>query len=271
MHAVDANSFISVGGDGMAVLWRCAEKDGTLVAQIPAAIFCLEIHHDMLFLGTRLGEIYSLDFKHKLLKNQSKADNSALFALHHDGNSLWAGGQMGRLMELDPVSLELKSFVQVSDKSIRRLYAQGEHLIVCCSDGSVYVYDKASRKIIAQQRCSDNSVFAWQSRNGAAFTAGRDARIHQWEEQTEVQDVNAHWYTINDLSLNPELPLLASASMDKSVKIWQELDLKLLKVIDKERLEAHSSSVNRLLWLDAERLVTCSDDRSVQLFRIEMN
>ncbi len=255
----------------MVIQWRIAEKDGTLIAQIPRALFCVEIHRELAYLGTRLGEIYCIDIKHKLLKNQSKADNSALFSLYHDGRSLWAGGQLGRLMELDPDTLELRSYLQVSSKSLRRIYPDGEDLVLCASDGYVYRYTKQSRKITHTQRCSDNSVFAWQSRNGKTVTAGRDARIHQWQEQEEVQDINAHWYTINDLALNPEHPLLASSSMDKSIKIWQESDLKLLKVIDRERYEAHTSSVNKVFWLDSDLLVSCSDDRSVQLFRVEMS
>ena len=60
-----------------------------------------------------------------------------------------------------------------------------------------------------------------------------------------------------------------SVSMDKSIKIWQVPELKLLKVIDKARHAGHGTSVNRSLWFENEGLlVTCSDDRLISVWNI---
>jgi WD40 repeat protein len=69
---------------------------------------------------------------------------------------------------------------------------------------------------------------------------------------------------LNHLSFSPDGQWLASASMDKTLKIWNAQTLKLLKVVDYRRHAAHTSSVNRALWLhDSEGIITCSDDRQV--------
>ena len=63
----------------------------------------------------------------------------------------------------------------------------------------------------------------------------------------------------------------ASASRDKSIKIWDPRNFKLLKVIDasKKGMNAHINSVNKLLWLSYNNyLVSASDDRSIMVWEI---
>ena len=47
------------------------------------------------------------------------------------------------------------------------------------------------------------------------------------------------------------------------------LTMELLKVIDRPKLDAHSASVNRLLWLDDNTLVSAGDDRRILVTRLE--
>ncbi|MBK8425147.1 MAG: hypothetical protein IPL27_03820 [Lewinellaceae bacterium] len=56
----------------------------------------------------------------------------------------------------------------------------------------------------------------------------------------------------------------ATASRDKTLKIWDSATFTLLKVVDTIRDGGHINSVNRLLWLP-ECLVSASDDRSAIL------
>jgi WD40 repeat protein len=56
--------------------------------------------------------------------------------------------------------------------------------------------------------------------------------------------------------------------MDKSIKVWDLEDLKLLKVIDKARHAGHGTSVNKLFWT-TDQLFSASDDRSISAWDIE--
>lgn len=255
----------------MVVHWRCKEKDGFLLAQIPAPIFCsyFDPASKTLWVGTNQGEIYILDTHHKLLKNKLKVDTNALFSLYFDGEVLYAAGHGGRLLTLDAHSLDLLKFLKISEKSIRQIEPYKDELLLPSSDGFVYAYSPKEHSSRSLGKRSEMSVFCVRMLNENLFTTGRDARIHVWEKEKEVQDINAHWYTINDLAFNPDASLLASSSMDKSIKLWDPKNMELLKVIDKERLNGHHSSVNKLIWLTENRLVSCSDDRSVQLFDIQ--
>jgi WD40 repeat protein len=58
--------------------------------------------------------------------------------------------------------------------------------------------------------------------------------------------------------------------MDKSIKIWDLQEMKLLKVIDRARHAGHRTSVNKLLWTDFNnQLLSGSDDRSISVWDIQ--
>ena len=77
-------------------------------------------------------------------------------------------------------------------------------------------------------------------------------------------------FAINDIAYRPDGAFLATASMDKSIKIWQADDLRLVKVVDRARHAGHATSINKLLWLPENNwLVSASDDRSISVWEIE--
>jgi WD40 repeat protein len=60
--------------------------------------------------------------------------------------------------------------------------------------------------------------------------------------------------------------------MDKSIKVWDLREMRLLKVIDKARHAGHGTSVNKLLWSSfGNQLVSGSDDRSISVWDIQFD
>jgi WD40 repeat protein len=84
----------------------------------------------------------------------------------------------------------------------------------------------------------------------------------------EALDVPAHNYQGKSLSFNGEH--LLSSSMDKTIKIWTK-ELELLKVMDYARNQSHINCINKVEWLNTEQFVSCSDDRSLILWQMEIN
>jgi WD40 repeat protein len=73
------------------------------------------------------------------------------------------------------------------------------------------------------------------------------------------------------LLFSPDGKYFATASMDKSIKVWDTTAMKLLKVIDKARHAGHGTSVNKLLWTAFNnQLISTSDDRSISVWDIQV-
>ena len=84
-----------------------------------------------------------------------------------------------------------------------------------------------------------------------------------------MEELPAHWFTINRIRFNPKHSLVATASRDKTIKIWNSSNFKLLKVIDYERYGCHLNSINDLYWLpDGQHLISCSDDRTLIVWEV---
>src|SRR5690606_5451891 len=104
------------------------------------------------------------------------------------------------------------------------------------------------------------------------LSGGRDAhiRVHDSFKGTELRDWIPHWFAIYAIAYQPGGKLFATASRDKSIKLWSAEDFRLLKVLHKDRgLDAHSHSVNTLIWSPSgHRLYTAGDDRRIKVWNL---
>lgn len=93
-------------------------------------------------------------------------------------------------------------------------------------------------------------------------------RIWKTDDFLPVSEQPAHWYTLNHIVFSPDGAHFATASRDKTVKIWDAATFSLVKVLDVVRDNGHVNSVNRLMWLP-DGLVSASDDRNAKIWKRE--
>ena len=141
------------------------------------------------------------------------------------------------------------------------------------SDNSLYILSTDNYELLNKIEAHANSIFSlcFSVDGEQMFSGGRDAMLYSWDvlnNYHELKKLPAHLYTINDIVLlNGNL--MATASRDKNVKIWNADNLELIKVLDKEKFEGHKNSVNKLCWLSEQKiLLSVSDDRSMIAWRI---
>jgi len=82
--------------------------------------------------------------------------------------------------------------------------------------------------------------------------------------------IPAHNYAIYSIVFSPNKKYFATASRDKTIKIWNAEILELLVRIDKKNFDGHTHSVNKLLWSDYKNyLISAGDDRAIMVWEIK--
>ena len=112
----------------------------------------------------------------------------------------------------------------------------------------------------------NNTLFQMVRYQNIYALGGRDAKIWITDELLNIhKQIDAHWFSIHALAFSPSGNLLASGSMDKSIRFWDANHGELL--VHKEL--AHRSSVNQIVWLDHDTLISCSDDSQIISWKIK--
>lgn len=276
------DSFYSAGGDGNVIRWSLDDLTTAVkAAHVPASIFSMILlpAQNRLAIGQMHGGIHVLDLKDKKEIKHLAYHLRGVFDLQYDDGSkrMVAGGGDGVLSIWDD-EFSLQNTVQLSLKSIRSLaFSPSKHLLAAgCSDNSVYILNCADWNILHQLREHQNSVFAvYFSPDGKyLLTGSRDAHLRIWDAAGDfrlIKAIPAHLFTINSIACNQNGKIFATASRDKTIKIWSAENFELLKVIDKEKFDGHANSVNKLIWMSDNTLASCSDDRSIMIWNIELH
>lgn len=276
------NTFFTGAAEGYVVEWNHVIKgDGTLLAHVPAPVYALAAVEETLQLlaGSARGNLHVIDLTRNKEVRNIEAHILGLYHIQvlHTHPLLITSGGDGKVCAWDRSTLELKNVVHHSDKSARVIAVSPDEqqMAVGYSDHHIRIYSLPQMELVHDWIAHENSVFALTfSPDGKhLLSGGRDVRLKLWDLTKSTpqlsQSVNAHNLHINYMQLNPDGHLLATVSMDKTLKIWDAGTLQLLKVADFARYGAHSSSVNKVVWTDNRQLITCSDDRSSMLWKIE--
>ncbi len=278
-HAAEV---LSCGGDGLVAAWDVRSGgDARLVATVPTQVFSL-LHlegYGLLAAGQMHGGIHIVDLLKGAEVRHLSHHTGSVYALCYDAlrQQLWSGGGDGAVAVWSVPDFRLLHTITLSKNNIRilRLAPDGNTVLAGCSGNYVHILDAATSRPVQQWEAHTASVFsiAHNDTGNWLYTGSRDAYLKMWDTTKNHElyhAVPAHLLTINDLVYLHGMNLLASAGRDKHVKVWDPAQLALLKVIDHERLQGHTHSVNRLWWMpDAQCLVSASDDKTVQVWAFD--
>lgn len=97
------------------------------------------------------------------------------------------------------------------------------------------------------------------------ISASMDKTVRLWELTEDSRITLKHDQPIRDLRFSPDGQTIATASQDNTIRLWQRRDGKGLKT-----LWGHTDWVNAISWSpDGQQLVSASDDRTVRLWSVE--
>jgi WD40 repeat protein len=275
------NHFYTGAADGYIVEWSHNDKaDGVLISRVsrPVYSFLLNSEKLQLLAGTAQGSLHCIDLNQQAETRNIEAHTLGLYDLRAYNNRLISVGGDGIINIWDLDTLQLISRIKGSDKSGRciAMHPSENEFAVGFSDFSIKIYDAETYQLKRTLNLHSNSVFSLSYSIDGKYlvTGGRDAMLKVLNIENDFEllhDIAAHTLHINTIVFNPENTLLATGSMDKTIKIWDAHTFKLLKVIDKARNQSHSTSVNKLLWLDNQNLASVSDDKMSMLWEVKNN
>ncbi len=263
----------SSDGNGWIVRWDLEQPDlGKLIAKVETNIFSMYplLERHSIVAGNINGGVHWIDLNQPSETKNIAHHKKGVYAITRHGKYIFTAGGDGVLTRWSIENARTLESLQLTYAAIRAMaiHKTRHEIALGASDNNIYILDLTTfeiKKTITQAH--SNSVFAVHySPNGVhLISGGRDAHLKVWNIEQDYRCVisePAHWFTINDIVFHPEGHWMATASRDKTIKIWDTRNYKLIKVIETFRDRGHVNSVNRLLWND-QLLLSCSDDRSI--------
>lgn len=275
------NAVLSAGSDGWIVEWDLEDPDpGRVIARVNSRLYTLMgLSDDRLVLaGDMAGGVHWIDIGHPDSSRHIDHHRKGTYSLAVHGGMVFSGGGDGMVTRWSRQERRSDESLLISHRSVRclALSPDGETLAAGCSDGSICLIDPL--RMALRHRIRDAhlpSVFSlrFDPLGQRLWSGGRDAQMRCWDlDGTCLYEPAsaAHWYTINAIARSPDGNYLATASRDKSIRLWRELDGQLLQALDTVRDQGHRHSVNALHWSAYNNLlVSASDDHTLCIWTPE--
>lgn len=276
-QAGQPGAFLSASGDGSVVRWNLSDpENGITEARVGRAIFSLiRTNTDLLYIGDEDGGLHVVDLATRQEVQLERAHVKGIFAIQElpDGRLVVAGGD-GAISVWTTVGegahgIALQRKIPLTDEKVRSLAVSndGKFLAVACGDGTVRVLECTDFNEIHTLIGHDKGAncVVWHPGKPVLVSGGKDGHLRLWRTDAKFQQLHAfpaHKDTIYRIAFSPDGSRCATASRDKTAKIWNANSFDLLRKLDRNA-GGHGYSVNTVLWMGAQTLVTGSDDKSI--------
>ncbi len=273
----EAHVFFSAGSDGWVVQWNLQKPDvGKVVAQISGSIYAMVFDEEsgILWIGQNFEGVHGILVADQTRIFSIQLPQLAIYSIEIMDGHVWVGHQDGLITVIDQQAQAIKKRIKSGEANIRCFCQLPEgNMAVGSSDGFIRVF-KPDFSLQLAWLAHVKSVFSmiYLDFSASIISVGRDAHLRKWNLKGEAfsEAVPAHIYSINSLVQSPDGRYLATGSMDKTIKIWEIENLKLLKVLDFARYGGHKNSINRLIWTSyQDLLVSGSDDKNISVWKID--
>jgi WD40 repeat protein len=275
---ISDKEFLSASGDRLVVSWNIdSPEQGNLIARAADSIYAIWFLSDSneLLIGQAKGEIHIIDLSTNQEKKLLKVNDKGVFSISENRlkNKIYVLGGDGILSVLNTKDFSLIAKKKISTMKLRSVFfdESSNKLFVGCGEGVITVFDDDSMELLYSNQISNNG-FSINTMidfsDEQILCGGRDAHL-KWIQKNDLSIIDAlpaHNYAIYKISFSPDKNLFATASRDKTLKIWDAAANQIIQRIEQSS-DGHLNSVNTLLWMDDHTIVSAGDDRSINIWR----
>ncbi len=272
-------TLFSAGADKVVAEWNLetGETNPFAMRTERTVYSLLNLDRKYLVIGTIVGGMHVIDLETRQEVRHLKFHEEGIFHMLYLPKSkrTVAACADGSISVWDSEDWSLERHLPISNEKIRRLALnQEESLIaIAAGDGKVRLLETKEFKLVMELDAhTDGANSVAFMPNGDLFTGGKDAHLCRWNAREGfklAEKIPAHNFVIYDIVISADGSFIATASRDKTVKIWNPEHMSSPTRLDRSKAGGHLNSVNAAFWLEDENiLATCGDDRSVILWRV---
>jgi WD40 repeat protein len=278
-RGIETNTVLSGSADKFVAQWNLekGEQHG-FSAKFPAAVYSLlpMYEQDQLWVGTGNGHIHIIDTQKKEEVHSFKFHQLAIFDLKFSPelNLVFSSGADGILNVYNPQTLKHVYTLKLSAVKLRSISFRKNEIILAEGSGKTIILDGPTLQVTSEFESHKQATNCYlvDEENDLLYSGGRDAHLNIFDIKNNyslLQSIPAHNFAIYKIISLTGTGILASASRDKTFKLWDERSMKVLARIDHKNFGAHTHSVNTLLWNEQLGVLTsASDDRSIMAWEI---
>lgn len=280
IYALESIAGINVigGGSGKAIMGYQLPDMARVALQlsVPNTIYSILYipAKNWLCIGTANGYIHVIDLEFGKELKCFRYHSKEVFDLKTDewGTFLFSSGADGVLNKFNLENLQHVIQIRLSNLKLRRMSMAGDVLLVPDGEGrvhqvNIHSFEPYSPFQVSSQSCN---VCLWLSDENYLLCGSKDAHLYLVDLNSSskiIHVVPAHNFAIYDLVMVSNGTRIASASRDKTIKLWSRDEILFLLRISDEQHGGHRQSVNALKCI-GDNLFSTGDDRVIKKWRI---
>jgi WD repeat-containing protein 61 len=237
--------------------------------QFDSAVYCIKQIGSTPYMAVGLnnGNIHIINLNEKKEERLLKMSDSSVFSLNYSEKDelLFATSGDSKLGIWHVPSFDSYQMIQFSSGKIRASILVDNEIIIACQTGEIRRINFKELKETSRFQSHDDSVNClkyWAEKN-IIISGGKDATINfnDLDKKEVAFSLVAHNFSVYDLVIQENS--LLSASMDKSVKVWDMDNLELKQKLAFPNVAGHKRSVNTLIKGRYENVFSAGDDGTI--------
>ncbi|MCE3294868.1 MAG: hypothetical protein K0R65_582 [Crocinitomicaceae bacterium] len=224
-----------------------------------------------LVIGTSAGALHIIDLAARKEIKHFVQHTQAIFSMCENRikKHLYSGDASGNLAVWNTGNWELILFLPLECGKIRSVTCDesGNQLFLACQSGEIKIFDTATFNETASffaHENGTNTFHLWPGLPSTLLSAGKDGYIRAWnlESFEKIIEIPAHNFGIYQLAFLNDGQNFVSVSRDKSIKLWDSSNFKVLQKIERKH-GGHSHAVNAIYKKSENEFVTVGDDKRI--------